>query len=323
MAFAEVVGHDRIKGILARAVAGGRLPPALLLIGPEGVGKKTLAQAVARALLCARRDGDSCGQCPACSRASRGLHPDVFFTEPQTTVIKIEQIRQLVSEILGTPFEGRARAFVVDEAHLMTEQAANALLKALEEPPMTSHVLLVTASPQALLPTIRSRCQALRFGPLPAGLLEAHLRAGAGLSPEEARLRASLAAGSLGAALAFESDAYRSLRDELMSLLEDAERVGPMGRLEAAERLADLEDPALALTALRSLLRDAAALRTGVRPERLLNADIAPRLVSLAQGRVGDRAALLAAAVAETRSALRGNANKLLSMDLLLDALAG
>src|SRR6185436_19368502 len=123
-----------------------------------------------------------------------------------------------------------------------------------------------------------SRCQIVRMGRLPESVLEAHLRDTLGRTAPEARLLASLAAGSLGKALAFESESYRSLRDELVTLLEGR---GALERLTAAERLAELDDPDLALTALRSLLRDVVALRSGMPGERLLNADVAPRLVAL------------------------------------------
>lgn len=323
MAFASVLGHDRIKGLLSRGLRQGRLPPALLFSGPEGVGKRTLALAVARALLCEQGDGDTCGGCAPCRRALRGVHPDVFLVEPVTAAIKIEQVRDAVREIVGRPFEARARLFVIDDAHAMTEQASNALLKSLEEPPPTSHLILVTASPQALLPTIRSRCQRLRFSPLPAPLLEAHLRERLGLGPDEAHLRAALSGGSLGAALAFESETYRSLRDELLALLEGLARWKAVDRMEAAERLERQDDPELALTVLRSLLRDVLALRAGTAPGRILNADVAARLEAVARGPLGGRAAALAEAVGETRAALRGNLNRALSMDLLADALAG
>src|SRR6185503_8826444 len=112
MPIRDVLSHERIKGLLARALASGRLPPAVLFAGPEGVGKKTLALAVARALVCDRDGGDACDACPSCSRAARGLHPDVMLVEPSTAAIKIEQVRDAVREILAHPFEARARAIV-------------------------------------------------------------------------------------------------------------------------------------------------------------------------------------------------------------------
>jgi DNA polymerase-3 subunit delta' len=322
MAFDSILGHDRVRGLLCRAVAHGRVPPALLFTGPDGVGKKALAIAVGRALLCSdAQAGEACGRCPACRRASRGLHPDLVVLEPSTANIKIDQVRDLVREIAARPFEARARAFVVDEAHTMTEEAANALLKSLEEPPPSSHVFLITAAPQGLLPTVRSRCQLVRMGPLPAPVLEGYLRDHAGLDAAEAHLRAALSEGSLGAALAFESETYRGLRDELLGLLAAAQATAVLERLEAAERLAEREDLPSALGVLRSLLRDVAALHAGVSPQALLNADEAERLGVIARGPLGPRAAALAEAAGETTEALRGNASKLLCMDVLLHSL--
>lgn len=322
MAFDNVLGHDRVRRLVSGALRGGRLPPALLLCGPEGVGKRTLALAVARGLLC-EHGGDGCGECAPCGRVERGLHPDVMVIEPETNAIKIEQVRTLVKEIASGPFEGRARAFIVDDAHAMTEQAMNALLKSLEEPAATSHVMLVTGAPQALLPTIRSRCQVLRFGPLPAAVLEQHLQQRHGLSADEARLRASLSGGSLGAALAFEADGYRAVRDLLITGFSRLPAHGPLERMDLAQRLADVEDPMLILTALRSVLRDIAALRAGAPPASILNRDAAEPLAALARGPLGERAVALGDLTEETRTAVRQNANRLLSMDVLVDAVAG
>ena len=323
MGFAEILGHDRIKTILATALRHGRLPPALLFSGPDGVGKKALALVCARALVCERGHDDACGQCAACTRAARGLHPDVVLVEPDGATIKIDRVREVAREIGARPFEARSRGFVIDDAHLLTEQAANALLKCLEEPCQTSHVLLVTSAPQALLPTIRSRCQTLRVGTLPPGLLAEHLEADRGLPREDAHLRAVLSGGSLGAALAFEPEAYRGLRDALLKLLEVVPRQGVFERMDAAQKLADVDDLPLALTALRALLRDVAALAAGAPDRSILNADVVERLRALAAGPLGRRAGELAASIAETREALRTNANPSLSMDVLMDRLAG
>jgi DNA polymerase-3 subunit delta' len=311
MAFPGILGHERVQALIARAVQLGRVPPALLFVGPSGVGKRTVALALGRTLLC-----ETGGTFPC----DLWLHPDLFLIEALTKVIKIDQVRDVVREIGSRPFEGRARAFVIDDAHELTEQAANALLKSLEEPAAKSHVILVTSSPQALLPTVRSRCQLIRFGPLPAALVEEHLRAVAGLEAEDAALRAAAAAGSLGTALSLESQAYREVRDRLVVLLESAGRSGPLERMEMAQELADQDDLDGALGVLRGLLRDVAALRAGA--ARLVNPDLASRLARVAQGGVGDRASSLAEIAAEAREALLGNANKLLTMDLLVEALA-
>ncbi len=359
MRLSAVVGHERIRTILGRALERDRLPPALLLSGPEGVGKKTMALAAAQAALCeAAPAPEPCGVCRTCRRVSGALepgrlqdareeadrhpgedewrnfrlHPDLVLVEgwrltrtgrprPEPE-IRVGQVRDLVGEVAGAPFEARRRVFVVDDAHGMNESSQNALLKSLEEPPPRSHLILVTSRPQGLRQTIRSRCQTLRFGPLSRQAVAAFLAEQRGLPEQEARLRAALAAGSLGGALAFESEGYKASREGLLSFLERVEDLDAVQRMAESEALEQADDPSLLLTTLRSLLRDLAALRAGAGPEDLLNADVADRLAPLAEGPLGARAGVLAENVAGTRGALRGFANKLLSFDLLVDDLS-
>jgi hypothetical protein len=150
----------------------------------------------------------------------------------------------------------------------------------------------------------------------------AFLREKSGLGEEEALLRAGLAGGSLSGAAAFESQAYREAREALLSFLERAEEMGPVARMEAAETLDQADDTALLLTTLRSLLRDIAAARAGGAKAALVNSDVADRLAALGRGRLGDRAAALAERAGEARTALAGFANRLLTFDLLVDAVA-
>jgi DNA polymerase-3 subunit delta' len=360
MRLADVRGHDRIRAILSRALERDRLPPALLFAGPDGVGKKVLALAVAQAALCERAPAaEACGECRACRKVTaalrperleelRGeadrhpdedvwrnfrLHPDLVLAEgwwltrtgrPRTEPeIRVDQVRDLIGEIAGAPYEARRRVFVIDDAQTMNEAAQNALLKSLEEPPPRSHVILVSGAPLGLRQTIRSRCQLLRFGPLSRAAVASFLVERGGVSEEEAGLRAALAGGSPGSALVFESDEYSRMREALVALLERAEGLDVMGRMAAAEELEQAEDPGLLLTTLRSLLRDVVALRAGAGPQALVNADVASRLASLASGPLGERALRLGERVAEARFALRGFAGKLLTFDLLVDALAG
>lgn len=357
MAFDDVLGHERIRGLLSRALGARRVPHALLFAGPEGVGKRTLALAFATALLC--ETGGAAGPCGACSHCRRvaralqdldaaraaaekgyrgpddaalydfRLHPDLVLVEPpargRRPEILAAQAEDIVRETFKAPFEARARAFVIDDAHALcsgsTVSAANALLKSLEEPPSHTHFVLVTAQPQALLPTIRSRCQALRFGTLPTQTVAERLRR-EGLGEDEARLRAALCGGSLGAAQAFDSDAWRAEREGLLGLLESAPRLDGAGRLKAAELLKESEDARRALITLRTLLRDVAALQAGADAARLLNGDLAARLSAVARGPLGPRAGALAEAAAEARDALGAYAHEQITLDAFVEGLA-
>jgi DNA polymerase III delta' subunit len=157
MAFKDVVGNERIKRILKLALERGRVPNSLLFCGPEGVGKKAMALTLAKTLNCLNLTTDSCDECPSCEAIDKGVHPDVMVIAAEKQEIKIEQTRFLKQMAYLRPMTGKKRVFIVVDASEMSDPAANSLLKVLEEPPPYAHLILVTASPFLLFPTILSR----------------------------------------------------------------------------------------------------------------------------------------------------------------------
>jgi len=198
----DITGHDDIIKNLGGALISGRVSHAYLFSGPEGVGKMTTAMAFAAALMCqCPTEGDGCGECDGCRKVFRGLHPDVSIIRPDGSTVKINQIRQLTAGVQMGPATGRWTVRIVDGADLMTVEAANSMLKTLEEPLPGVIIILVAARPQALLPTIISRCQHMYFQPLLKYQLVQGMIRVAGVPEEEVLLAASLAGGSMGKAL--------------------------------------------------------------------------------------------------------------------------
>lgn len=229
-----VRGQDGALRVLSRALVQGRVPHAYLFTGPDGVGKRAAARAWAQVLLCAQPDGArACGQCGGCQKVAAGAHPDVLWIdfdrqavllkEPleKQKSIKIDTIRQMDQALRLKPMEGRVKVAVIDPADAMVEAAAHALLKILEEPPAQTHLVLLSGSAASLLPTIRSRCQRVRFGPLSAEVLRDLLPGlRAGLTNEAVDAAVESAGGSLSRALALTEEAPVVFDWEAASLSE-------------------------------------------------------------------------------------------------------
>ncbi len=178
LTLSEVRGQSRVVELLQRAIKADRVPGAYLFVGPAGCGKYSTALAFAKAMNCLRAPGQGCQGCEACSKIDDGIHPDVrtLQTEGAANRIPIDTIRKHVIPAMAmAPHEARARFFLIEEATAMLAPAANALLKTLEEPPPQTYFILCTRSATKLLPTIRSRCQRISFGPL-AAQMQAELR---------------------------------------------------------------------------------------------------------------------------------------------------
>jgi DNA polymerase III subunit delta' len=191
--FQDVVGQDMALSVLTRALAQ-TASHAYIFSGPPGVGKSEAALAFAAGLACP--DG-GCGACGTCRRVQEGLHPDVELITPEGSRILVDQIREINSHVAYRPFEARAKVYVLFEAETMNQEAANAFLRTLEEPPPHVHFLLVTDAVEKMLPTIVSRCQQVPFSRTPTPLIESHLIKRLGVEPGDAEVFARVAQGNL------------------------------------------------------------------------------------------------------------------------------
>ena len=242
----RVVGQDQAVGLLQRAAT--RPVHAYLLAGPGGSGVAEAARCFAAALICESREiSPGCGECASCRRVLRGTHPDVVEIEPAGTFIVVDQIEDVVREAFTSPFEAARKVIILSEADRMNETAANKLLKTLEEPGDRTHLVLLTDSPDDLLPTVRSRVQRIDFAALSEATVRDTLTA-AGVEPGVAAGVARLSSGRLDRARALAGE-WAPLR---AAALEAAAALDGTGASVArgAERLE--EAAAAALAALES-----------------------------------------------------------------------
>ena len=312
------IGNAKVVGILRRAVELDRLPHALLFAGPSGVGKRTLALLLARLLNCAQpKAGLSCGACGSCRKIAAGTHPDVRVIEPDGAFIKIEQLRQMIAEVAYQPFEGRYRVVILDGADQMRLEAANSLLKTLEEPPSRTILILVTPNPYLLLATIRSRTRLLQFSGIPEGRIEEFLIAEKGWDRSVAHLAAALSLGSLGAALAFDATAYSAARSNALRFISLLLARGSFAEASqlAAKVTRDKEGFPVWLDSVSALLRDMFYAQSA--PERIGQQDILSDLKSLAESAPAGAVTSAIRAVNKLRRALQGNVNRQIAVEAL------
>jgi len=342
--FDELIGNSRVKAMLKRMLVSDRLPGAMLFTGEEGIGKKLFALEVARVLNCRTpKNNEACGVCSSCVRIRKlnyptrddldewtqiiwTDHPDVGLVVAPKRVLRVEQMRQIEKEANFRPFEGKARVFLIDEADKLNDASANALLKVLEEPPRTSHLILITARPAMLLPTILSRCQMIRFSPLTPAEIESHLIK-TDLDAKTARLRARAAGGSVGRALSGDLVTFTSQRKAMLKVLnalvlsnDRAQLLRSAEQLNEAQYRDEFEER---LDVLETLIRDAWMLSLGVDSSRIVNEDLSAELKEIAQKMDPSRAGDWILQIEDLREQLIVNVNRKITTDSLFLVMAG
>jgi DNA polymerase-3 subunit delta' len=341
----QLTGNQPAKELLRRMLNSGRVPGALLFAGEEGVGKKLFALELAKALNCRTPVGvEGCGKCPVCVRIShlnipaseewddfmRILwtdHGDVGLVQSPKQVLRVGQMRMIEREANYKPFEGRARIFLIEDADKLNDASSNALLKVLEEPPPTAHIILITSRPAVLLPTIRSRCQMVRFSPLSVEEIEQYLVQNKIAKPAEAKLQARCASGSLGRALRSDLKTYREHRDTMLKVLKALAITHDRSQLlRVAEVLNEArykDDYEYRLDLLETLIRDVLILVVNGNQSQLVNEDLIQDLKKISAGVDSASATRWIWEIEELREQLIVNINRKVATDALFLSMAG
>jgi len=316
MGFDSFSGNRKVLERLRRKLREGRFPHGLIFSGPEGLGKHTCALMITKALNCMKAlPGDFCDECSSCRKINSGAHPDVMTisVEDEATQIKIAQVRRLLHLLEFQPLEGRNKVFLIDPADLLNPEAANALLKGLEEPPANTFFILITVNVHELLLTIRSRCQVYNFIPLTPDEIRQHS------GVEELIVRWSQ--GSIGKARSLDVSQLKSERELMLDFLEIAltatedrfqELLGMSGELGRAKH--DFESR-LALLAV--LIADVLYISEGL-AGKLVNIDIQDRLTKLAGLAGVDRLIRISEFLRFIESSLKSNVNRQMLTDVLV-----
>ncbi len=275
MAFEDIIGHDRQKRFLKFFLENKNIPHAFLFCGQEGIGKKRMAREFVRHLFCETRD--ACGTCRPCIKLDRGSHPDLVVIENEGS-IGIDDSRLISKEISEHPFEAEKRVIIIDNAETMTTEAANALLKTVEEPPPYNHFFIITSSERDIPMTIRSRCSRVPFSLLSPAQLEEYFSGRKSIDGQKASLLSAISFGSIGSGLFWLDDDNFSLRLKLAGILS-----GQVKGFVASSWVAEMASrtdrtAAMYLAFLLSFFRDLFVRHETGEESRIVNTDLIDEL---------------------------------------------
>jgi DNA polymerase-3 subunit delta' len=275
MSFQDIKGQDRAINILKGYIEQRKLRGSYLFTGQEGIGKKLVAKTLAKAVNCKNGASDSCEKCAPCVKIEKNQHPDVHIIQEDNGQIKIDAIRQMQREINLRPYEARFKVFIIDNAHNLTAEAANSLLKILEEPPADTIIILITDKPALLFRTIISRCKILKFSSLPRMSLERILKQDYTLDSHAAHFLAYFSEGRIGRALKLKDTQILREKNRII----DNFSISRKPRLEGLS-IQEKEDLRNCFNILATWFRDMYLVKIGMPFHEIINFDRKEELLS-------------------------------------------
>ncbi|MGL5437852.1 MAG: DNA polymerase III subunit delta' [Lachnospiraceae bacterium] len=240
--FNDILGHEQVKEHLQKAIEGNKISHAYILTGEAGMGRKSLANAFALSLLCEKGKREPCMECHACKQVLSSNHPDlIYVSHEKPASIGVDDIRTQINDtIMIRPYSSYYKVYIVDEAEKMTQQAQNALLKTIEEPPSYAVLILLTTNQEAFLPTILSRCVQLKLKPLKDFFIKSYLVEMMGISEADADVYAAFSRGNLGKAISIASSVdFKEMHKELLHLLRHIKEMDISELLDYIQKLKD------------------------------------------------------------------------------------
>jgi DNA polymerase-3 subunit delta' len=268
MRFSDCLGHDQSLKIIKAHLADSSFSGSYIFSGPEGVGKKMVAKIIAQYLNCTQEPDRPCENCSSCLKIQKAAHPDLHIIQNGESQIKIEDIRDILRQANFRPYEGASKVFIIDNAHKLNSEAANSLLKVLEEPPKDVLIILITHKPQNIIKTVLSRCKVIKFAPMVRAELETVLFKNYALDKTAAHFLAYYAEGRLGLALRLKDTALLQEKNKIFDAFVLSAK--PLDRNIMGQNKEQLQ---VCFNILASWFRDIYILKAGASDKEVIHLD--------------------------------------------------